>query len=397
MSSKRWITVTITSALALMAVVWGFMPEPVPVDAVKVFRGPLRVTVDEEGKTRVRDRFVVSAPMRGYIQRIRLEVGDPVKKGEKVAELEPSRSEPLDPRSLAQAKAAISAAESMLKSAILNADSAEAEAEFSRKQLERSRKLFQDGYISREILDQAETDARYKESIRLASEASVKAAAAELERTTASLLYSEKILIKDDAQIVSVHSPVAGRVLKIHRESAGPVNSGEALMEIGDPDQLEVVVEVLSRDAVKIKNGAPVHFERWGGNTALEGRVRNIEPTGFTKISSLGVEEQRVQAIVDITSDKSKWKSLGDGYSMETSFILWEGSGVLQVPTSALFRQGDGYAVFVIEKKRALLRPVQTGHSNGLATEILSGLVENEDIITHPDQSIMDGIKVKVR
>jgi HlyD family secretion protein len=190
---------------------------------------------------------------------------------------------------------------------------------------------------------------------------------------------------------------VSGRVLKVHRESEGVVNAGEPLLDVGNPGSIEVKVEVLSADAVKIRKGTPVLFERWGGDTPLEGTVQVVEPSGFTKVSSLGVEEQRVLVIIDITSPPGTWQRLGDGYRLEASFIIWEGKEVLQTPASALFRVGDGWAVFTVVNRRARLRAVEVGHRNGLTAEILSGLTEGEMVITNPDDSIRDGMRVRLR
>jgi HlyD family secretion protein len=200
--------------------------------------------------------------------------------------------------------------------------------------------------------------------------------------------YAEKVVIR---------APISGNVLKIDHESEGVVREGQALIEIGDPRELEVEVDVLSADAVKIKPGTPVLFERWGGKVPLKGKVRVIEPAGFTKISALGVEEQRVLVISDIISPPGEWEQLGDGYRVEASFILWEDDRVLQVPASALFRYNDGWAVFVAKNKRAELREVKFGYRNGLSAEITSGLSEGEIVITHPDSSIQDGTTVRLR
>ncbi|MEW6600923.1 MAG: HlyD family efflux transporter periplasmic adaptor subunit, partial [Nitrospirota bacterium] len=185
------------------------------------------------------------------------------------------------------------------------------------------------------------------------------------------------------------------RVLKIQRESEGVVREGEALIEIGDPRALEVQVDVLSADAVKLRPGMAVLFERWGGDKPLKGRIRSIEPAGFTKISTLGVEEQRVLVISDFVSPYEEWGQLGDGYRAEASFILWEDSNILQIPSSTLFRSGDSWSVFVMKNSRAHLRTVEVGHENGLSAQIISGLSEGETLIPHPDSSIKDGSRVR--
>ncbi|MBI5197162.1 MAG: efflux RND transporter periplasmic adaptor subunit [Nitrospirae bacterium] len=369
--------------IVVMAVVYGFWPKSVPVDGVKVSRGVLMVTVEEEGKTRVKDRFVVSAPVAGFLRRIEWEAGDPVKKGEVVAVLEPLRSSVLDPRSQAEAQSAVAAAKSALEAAA-------AEADYARTNFERMKKLYEEGDLSKSAFDQAETRRR-------SSEAAVNVARSEMERAEAVLSYSASRKTENTGDRVMIPAPVSSRVLKIVRESAGVVNAGETIMEIGDPEKLEVVAEVLSADAVKIKPGTPVLFERWGGGDSLKGTVRTVEPAGFTKISSLGVEEQRVLVVVDIASPQTDWQGLGDGYRVEARFVLWERTNVLQVPTTALFRMGEGWAVYVMDKGRARQRAVTVGHQNGLNAEIVSGLSEGETIVAHPDDAVADKVRVKTR
>lgn len=393
---RRIVVITIIVSVVL-AVTYGFMPRPVAVDVVKAIRGPLRVTIDEEGKTRVQDRFVISAPVSGYMRRIELEVGDHVNKGQAVVVLEPMRSNMLDPRSRAEAEAAASAAQATLNSAEENARAAAADAEYSRQNLERNRKLYDEGYIARDLFEQSDSEAKRTDANRLSAEAAVKTAKSELERTRAALRYSAAEGTVDRGSVVAVRTPVAGRVLKIYHESEGAVNAGDTLIDIGDPLKLEVKVEVLSADAVNIKAGTPVIFERWGGDASLEGKVKTIEPAAFTKISSLGVEEQRVLVVADITSLPESWQRLGDGYRVEASFIIWEGKDVLKIPASALFRKGNGWAVFVMKDKRSHLREVRVGYRNGLETEIISGVSEGEMVIINPDELIRDGGQVRIR
>lgn len=391
---RRRIVIAIVLAAVILAVAYGFLPKPVPVDIVKASRGALKVTIEEEGKTRVKDRFVISAPVAGYMRRIKLEVGDLVKKGEAVAELEPLRSTALDPRSRAEAEAALSAAESALRAAEEKARSSEAEAEYSKKKLERNKKLYNEEFITKEVFEQTETEAKQAEANRKSADAQVNVARFERDKAQTTLKY--KAAGKHD-DIGAVRAPVSGRVLALHRESEGAVNAGEPLIDVGDPTALEVRVEVLSADAVKIKQGTPVLFERWGGDAPLEGKVRTVEPAAFTKISSLGVEEQRVIVVADIISIPETWQRLGDGYRVEASFILWQGTDVLQIPANALFRYENGWAVFVFQNNRAYIRKVETGHRNGLSAEILSGIAQGEPVIAHPDEAIRDGTRVKVR
>ncbi len=397
MRLRRWIIVITVTAVVLLAIVYGFMPKPVPVDLVKVSRGPLKVTVEEEGKTRVKDRFVLSAPVAGFMRRIKLDVGDHVQKGQTLVELEPLKSNLLDPRSHAAAEATVSSAEASLKVEEERARAAAADAEYARRNFERIKKLYGGGYVAKDALEQVETGAKRAEANLLSAEAAVKVAKFELDKAQTALRHSAAENTRIQGKVVTVQAPVNGTVLKIYRESEGVVQSGEALIDIGDPKNLEVKVEVLSADAVKIKPGTPVLFERWGGNSTLSGKVRVVEPAGFTKISSLGVEEQRVLVIVDIASFHKSGQNLGDGYRLEASFIIWEGKDVLQVPASALFRNKDGWAVFVAKKNRAFKREVKIGQRTGLTAEILSGLSEGEEVISHPDNSIEGGTRVRPR
>jgi len=394
---RRRIFVITVAAMVILAVVYGFMPKPVQIDAVQAKKGSLRVTVDEEGKARVRDRFVISAPVAGYLRRVELEVGDSIAKGQIVAELEPLRSTVLDPRSRAEALATLSAAQAALNAAKENARSVDAAADYAQKNRERQKALYDMGYVAKDSLDQADADAKRTEANRLAADASVMAARADVERAQSILGHSAAEGAADRSRVVAVRAPVDGSVLRLHHESEGVVNAGEPVIDVGDPRKLEIKVEVLSADAVSIRPGSTVFFERWGGDAPLTGTVSTVEPEAFTKVSSLGVEEQRVLVIADITSLPEEWKRLGDGYRVEASFVIWEGKDVLQVPASSLFRKGEGWAVFVIEGRRARTRSVNVGHRNGLIAEITGGLSEQDMVITHPDDTVMDGVRVRLR
>jgi len=394
---RRRILIITVAATVVLAVIYGFMPKAIQVDAIAAKKGPMRVTVDEEGKTRVRDRFVISAPVAGYLRRVELDVGDSAVKGQVIAELEPLRSTVLDPRSRAEALAALSAARAAFNAAKENAQAAAASADYARKNLERQKRLYDSGYVAKDSLDQADADAKRTAANRLAADASVKSARADVERAQSTLGHSPAEGTADHDRIVAIRAPVDGSVLKIHHESEGAVNAGEPLIDIGDPRKLEIKVEVLSADAVAIQPGSTVYFERWGGDFPLTGTVRTVEPEAFTKVSSLGVEEQRVLVIADITSLPEEWKRLGDEYRVEASFIIWEGKDVLQVPASSLFRKGEGWAVFVVDGGRARIRHVKIGHRNGLIAEITDGLSEQDRVISHPDDRVRDGVRVRVR
>ncbi len=393
---KLWVVAI--AALVALALTYGFMPKPVPVEVAKAARGPLRVTVEEEGKTRVIDRYTVSAPVPGYARRIGLDVGDRVEKGQKITVLEPRRSEVLDPRRAAEARARVKAAGASLRVSRENARAARAESDYASTQVERIRKLHEGGLVATDEFDRAKSRARQAEAALRSAEFSVKVAEFELEAARTALRYSAaEGAAVGPGEVVVISAPVAGSVLKVLRKSEGVVGAGEALLEIGDPRALEVAVDVLSDDAVRIGPGTKVLFERWGGEEALEGRVRRVEPYAFTKVSALGIEEQRVIVVSDLTSPPEMWERLGDGYRVEASFILWEGDSVLQVPSSALFRHGDGWALFVYDNGKALLRQVTVGHRSGLVSEIASGVAEGELVITHPDTSIEDGTRVRLR
>ena len=395
MRTRRWFIIAIIAAAVGLAILYGFMPRPVAVETAKVLRGPLQVTIEEEGKTRVRDRFVVSAPVAGYMHRVELDVGDPVRKDQTIVELEPLRSAILDPRSREAAETSVRSAEASLRAAEERARASAANEEYARKNRDRIQKLFGAGYVSKDELEQADSEAKKAEANRLSAEAEAKGARSELDRARTALKYSAAEGTGNRNRIVKISTPVSGRVLKLHRESEGVVNPGDPIIDVGDPSRLEVKVEVLSEDAVKIKPETTVFFERWGGDQALLGKVRVVEPAAFTKISSLGVEEQRVLVIADITSLPESWQKLGDGYRVEARFIIWEGENILQVPVSALFRKGGSWAVFVMKNGRALLRHVEVGQRTGFAAEIISGLSEGEEVIIHPGDSISEGTRVK--
>ncbi|HTP42587.1 MAG TPA: efflux RND transporter periplasmic adaptor subunit [Nitrospiria bacterium] len=397
MNRRTWIGTIGLGVVLVGAILYAFLPGPVPVEVSGVSSGPLQVTVEEDGKTRVIDRFVVSAPVAGYAQRVELDVGDPVTRGQPLVVVEPLRSQVLDPRSRAEAESRVSAAMASLNAAQENERAAATEAEHAAADLERLKPLFESGYASKELFDKAESEARRTAATHRSAQFAVEVARHELEAARTALRYSGAGRSETLPEQVMIRAPVDGRVLKIQHKSEGVVAAGESLIEVGNPRSLEVETDVLSADAVRIKPGARVLFDRWGGGAPLEGRVRMIEPVGFTKISALGVEEQRVWVISDFVSAPEQWERLGDGYRVEARFIIWESDHVLQVPTSALFRHGDGWVVFVLDGHRARRRPVDVGHRSGLSTEILGGLKAGERVITHPSDAIDDGVRVRVR
>ncbi len=379
--------------------VFAFWPKPVPVDLVPVGRGSLVVTVSDEGETRVRDVFMVSAPVAGRSLRIESEVGDPVVADETVvAEIQPLDPAFLDPRSEAQAQATVRAAEAARTLAEAELEEATAWFEFARTELDRARRLSRTDIIAERELDDAKRAYKTRKAAVANARASLQVRTFELERARAELLSpTETRLNRAACACISIRAPVDGRILRIVHESEGVVAAGEPLLEIGDPRDLEIAVDLLSADAVKVTPGQRVIIEGWGGDRPLEGRVRRVEPFGFTKISALGIEEQRVNAIIDFTSPAEQWSRLGHGYRVEVSIVVWEAKDVLKVPLTAAFRNGAGWAVFVEESSRARLRQVSVGQRTGFEAEIVGGLAEGERIIEHPSDRVTDGVRIAER
>jgi HlyD family secretion protein len=398
---RRRIALWSALGLALLAgLAWAFRPQPVAVDLVSAHRGPLAVSVDEEGETRVRDVFVLSAPTAGRVQRIEIESGDAVVAAETVvAQIEPLDPDFLDVRSEGEARAAVSAAEAARALAAANLEKAQAELDFARSELERQRGLAARGAASERDLDIAERTHRTARAAVATARAALEESSFELDRARARLVSPLETQHQrhGQCQCIPLRAPVSGRVLRVLRESEGVVRAGEALLEIGDPDALEIVVDLLSADAVKVEPAMRVEIAEWGGETPLQGRVRRVEPYGFTKVSALGIEEQRVNVIVDLTGPSERWRRLGHGYRVEASIVLWEADDVLQLPLSALFRDGDVWAVFVEERGRARLRHVEKGNQNGLAAEIRSGLEPGERVVLYPSDRVSDGVRIEAR
>lgn len=405
LNARRFALLVVALLLAAV-LVWAFLPKPVEVDLATVERGDLRVTVDHEGRTRVREPFVVSAPVAGRVLRIELEPGDPVEARETVlATFEPSDPSLLDARSRAEAEARVKAARAALGQVQAELQRAEAQRTYARAELERVRRLAADEIIPRDRLDATEANARSAEEAARAARFAVANAEHELEVARSSLVElpgEDRVLPGGGSRRAPIvlRSPVDGVVLRRLRESEAVVRAGDPLLEVADPADLEMVVDYLSTDAVQIDPGDRALIDQWGGGETLEGRVRRIEPAGFTKISALGVEEQRVNVIVDFADPRQAWKALGDAYRVEVRVVVWEGEGLLRVPESALFRHGreqQGWAVFRVEDGRAREVPVELGHRNGLVAEVLSGLAEGDRVVIHPGDAVQPGVRVTER
>lgn len=394
-TSKRlliWIPAGIALAAALA---WLFRPQPVAVDLAEVRGGPLVVSVTGEGQTRVRDLYVVSAPVAGRMRRIEVEAGDPVVAGSTViARIEPGDPAFLDVRSAAEARAAVDAASAAREHAEAQVRRAQAELDFARSERDRVRKLAESHTVSTSELEAAESRARACEAALEEARAEVRVRRSEYQAARARMTSPGKAAAGD---CVNVRSPAAGHVLRVVAESEGIVQAGAPLVEIGDPDDLEVVVDLLSSDAVQVQPGQRVAIEGWGGTRPIAGAVRLVEPIGHTKVSALGIEEQRVDVVIDILEPRERWAGLGHGYRVEPRIVLWAAADVLKVPLSATVHDGDAWAVFVYEDGRAVPRKVRLGHQDGIDTEVVTGLKAGERVVLNPKDRVQPGQRVTPR
>jgi len=387
---RLWIAVAIVAVLVTVAL-W---PSTLPVETTVIGRGPLLVTVNEEGRTRVRDRFVVAAPVAGRVLRIELEPGDRVRAGDVVAKLRPEAPALLDARTRAEGQAALESARAALGRTRADEQRAKATLAQSERELTRVRTLVAESLATAQQLDAREADVRTAQEQVNAATFAARAAEADVARAQARLAPASA---ESGGRIIPVTSPVEGVVLKRVRESESVVPAGDPLLEIGDPRQLEIVVDLLSVDAVRVQPGARVLVDQWGGDRILDARVRRVEPSGFTKISALGVEEQRVNVILEFTDPGDAWKALGDGYRVEARIITWEGADVLKVPTGALVRIGQQWAVYTVQGGRAHQASVSLGHQNGQEAEITGGIEAGTTVIMHPGDTISEGTRVAAR
>lgn len=398
MKSKRfplWLLLAALGTLLLLG--WALRPRAIRVDTAAVIRGPLTVEVAEEGRTRIRQRYVISAPLAGRLLRVTLRPGDAVEAGQTVvATLEPAESALLDPRTLAQAEARVKAAEAEQARTSPLLQRAQSEHAYARTDLERARGLHAQAGLSHQELDAAERREAAAAAELRSAEFAQRIADYEVELARAALISPDARTPGGDVRR-PLRAPISGRVLRVFEESATVVPAGARLVEIGDPSDLEVVIETLSTDAVRIPFGARVRVEQWGGNDALSARVRVIEPSGFTKVSALGVEEQRVNVIADLTTPTEHRRTLGDGFRVEARIVVDEAAAVLKVPVAALFRQNDRWAVFVTEAGRARLRTVDLGRRNDQDAEVLGGLSDADVVVLHPGDSVREGRRLRPR
>jgi HlyD family secretion protein len=399
--NKKIAGASVGVVIALTLAALALTPESVPVDAAELSRGELQVTLDDEGRTRVRERYVVSAPVAGRVLRVNLEPGDEVEGHRTVlATFEPAAPAPLDARRRNQAEARVEAARAALGQAAAERERVEKQLGFARSELERYRRLAAEGVVSRERFTETELEVKtLVEALEVAQLAVIRAEH-ELDAAKAGLLSAkvdENSTAPNGQDNIAIEAPVDGRVLRVLRESESVVPAGEPLLELGDPSDLEIVADFLSSDAVQMNPGAPVLIEQWGGGRPLEGRVRRVEPSGFTKISALGVEEQRVNVIIDFDDPHDAWSKLGDRYRVEVRVIVFQEENVVKVPTSSLFRSDGRWCVFAVENETARLRQIRIGRRNELEAEVLEGLKEGDSVILYPSEDVSDGTAIERR
>ncbi|HET7650732.1 MAG TPA: efflux RND transporter periplasmic adaptor subunit [Gammaproteobacteria bacterium] len=383
------------AALIVAAIAYAYLPRPVDVSVTTVSRGDMAVSVEEEGRTRVRERYIVTAPVAAYAPRITWHVGDGVQAGQVLTQLEPLPPGVLDVRSRAAAQARVDQARAALRSAQTNADAARASADYAARELKRITSLKSSGVVSQAMLDQAEAEARRTSAMQGSAKSAIEVARYDLTAAETALRYTVNAR-SAGGERVDVTSPVNGVILAVQHEDEGVVTSGQPLLTVGDPHSLEVAVDVLSPDAVRIRAGTRVLFTRWGGDRTLEGRVRTVEPVAFTKISALGVEEQRVWIIVDFVSPEKEWIRLGDAYRLDARFLIWESKDALRVPSSALFRNGDSWQVMTVHDGRLLLQDVRIGERGDLYAQVLGGLSAGDKVVTYPDDTLRAGERADI-
>ncbi|HSH26783.1 MAG TPA: HlyD family efflux transporter periplasmic adaptor subunit [Wenzhouxiangella sp.] len=403
--SRSFLTIAAVAVVGA-ALIFAFWPRPTSIDIGEVTRGPMIMTIDEEGRTRVHDAYVVSTPVAGRLLRVEVEPGDSVERHQTVvAQMLPSNPAALDVRSREQARAAVAAAEAALRLARAELNRAIADRELADNELERSSTLRRDGTISEAALDRAIRDARAAQAAFNTAEAAIEMRQAELENARARLVrFSDRqqpdsaIVETGQAEEIPIHAPVTGQVLRLMQQSETTLPAGAAILEVGDVDgDLEVIVELLSTDAVQVSPGDRVLIEQWGGPGTLDAVVERVDPWGFTKFSALGVEEQRVNAIIRFADPEPAHTGLGHGFRVEARIVIWEDDDALIVPSSALFRDGKAWSVFLVDNGNAKRQQVEIGRNNGIQAQVLGGLERGDRVILYPASGLADGMRVVQR
>ena len=388
--NRRNLSIALAAAFGI-AILWvALRPAATRVEVAPVERGNLDVTVEEQGKTRARDRYTVAAPITGRLLRTEVDEGMHVERGEVLATMAPP---PEDPRTEATIRAELMAAEARMRESEASLEEARTADEQARREAARRRDLFAQGAISTETREQYERSAKSARARLETARASLRAARADVDRARSRLLGVPADTDGGGDTIAPVRAPAAGTVFRVHEESERVVPAGTPLFEIGVGRGLELVIDLLTEDAVQVESGDVIRITGWGGDDGLEGRVRYVEPQAFTEVSALGVEEQRVNVIGDLLDPPA---SLGAGYRIEAAIVTWSGTDVLMLPTSAIFRRGKGWNAFVVEGGRARLREIEIGRRGAERVELLGGLEEGSQVIVFPSDLVEEGVRVAV-
>lgn len=383
------------AAMLALALALAFRPPAARVEVGEITRGPLTVMVRDEAKTRARDVYVVSAPVSGRLLRVGNRAGEEVQAGAVIASIQPAPATFVDERSRQELRAGVRLAEAALALARAELEGAQARLTHARQEARRTETLFAASVASPSAVDRARLEVRTAAAAVDNAQAGVNVQQAALEAARVRLI--EPAAANVDGRAVAIRAPVAGRILRVLQESETVVAQGAPVLEIGDPGDLEVVAELLSSDAARISEGAPALIDAWGDGPPLRGRVRQVEPYGFLKVSALGVEEQRVNVIIDPVDPPPGWASVGHGYRVEAAVTVWSADAALLTPVSALFRHQGHWAVFKAERGHARLQRVEIGQNDGAYAEVLAGLDPGDRVILHPGQSVEDGVAIRPR
>ncbi len=378
---------------AIVLVGWALMPKPIRVETASVTHGRFVATVDEDGKTRIRERYVVTAPLAGRLIRVGLKAGDLVKADETVATIMSTPAPMLDPRARQEAEERLGAAEAARERTKALVERVRSSAQQVKADLDRTRALRERGTATVQALEQAETAMRLADRDLRAAEFQDHAAEHEIAQAKAALAQYQNV--QNLTEHWDVTAPVSGIVINVAQESETVLQPGAPILTIGDPHDLEVVVDVLSTDAVEIHRGAPVAIEHWGGPGVLAGRVRRVEPAAFTKASTLGVEEQRVNVLIDIVSPQEDWAGLGDAYQVDARITVFSQENATIIPAGALFRTGDSWKVYVVKDGRAQLRTVSVLRRSGGFAAVTAGVVPSDRVIVYPSDQVAENVLVE--
>jgi HlyD family secretion protein len=394
---KPWAWPIGLGVLLLAGLIFALWPRAIAVDLVTLNEGPMAVAIEDDGVTRVREVYVVSAPIAGRMLRVEAHAGDSIEAQKTViATIEPADPAFRDARAQRELEFTVSAARAAQDLAAANVRGREADLKLSRQERERTRQLFAKGIVAKARLDNAEAAVVSLEAALATAQAAFRQRAFEVKTAEASLVVpSDGGRTKGDKHCCfTIRAPIDGQILRVMQENEAVVQMGTPLVEVGDPANLEIVVDLLSTEAVKVSEGDRVLITRWGGEGALNGRVRRVEPFGFMKVSSLGIEEQRVNVIIDLTDPHDRWRRLGHGYQIDAAIVRWQSDKALQVPIGALFRQGADWAVFRVDGGRARVTKVKVDHMNDRTAQVLEGLKPGDQVVSHPGERVADGAAV---